>query len=425
MSEPGGAALGGVHVQVIDPAVPCCPFREIAHTQTNASGDYNLALPAGSYKVQFFEYPLPAHPHMNQWWQNKPFDQGADLFVVDGDRSGVDAVLPRAVFIRGRVTDASGAVGIAQVNVSSPNGTVGCCQFINGNQTDANGYYTYILPLGSLVKVQFGPPPGSPYVGQWWQNKPDFISADSVSMTEDRTIDARLQIGFVISGRVTDASSNLGLEGINVVASDTTRQCCVDVAGTRTGPTGEYQLRVSAGTYRVWFGDPTNAHTPQLWQNRSGGPEQADPVVVGPDRGGINAALVPAVAISGHVTDAISGNPVVGLFVSAQDATLPCCHFLVGGQTDSQGYYTLFVPRGSSVKVEFAVFAGTPPGTRYLGQWWNNAPSFDAATTINAATTQNAIDARLEQGFVISGIVRGPGGGPIPNVFVGARKLLF
>src|SRR5207237_754392 len=113
--------------------------------------------------------------------------------------------------------------------------------------------------------------------------------------------------------------------------------------------------------------------------NRQGGPEQADPVVVGPDGGDINAALVPAVAISGRVTDAISGNPVAGLFVSAQDANQFCCHFVGGGQTDSQGHYTLFVPRGSSVKVEFAVFGGTPPGTRYLGQWWNNAPSLGGA----------------------------------------------
>src|SRR3989442_14024364 len=135
-----------------------------------------------------------------------------------------------------------------------------------------------------------------------------------------------------------------------------------------------------------------------LWRPRLV-PDQAAPVSVGPDQPGIDAGLVPAVAISGYVSDAITGSAVAGLFVSAQDAAQPCCHFLGGGQTDGQGYYTLFVPRGSSVKVEFAVFGGTPPGTRYLGQWWNNAPTFDAATAINTATSQNGVDANLDKGF--------------------------
>ena len=72
------------------------------------------------------------------------------------------------------------------------------------------------------------------------------------------------------------------------------------------------------------------------------------------------------------------------------------------------------------VKIEFGIFSGPPPGTHYLAEWYNNAPNFDTASAISTATDQNNIDASLDQGFVISGQVRAPGGVGVPNAFVGA-----
>jgi len=274
VSEQGtGADLANVFVQVIDPAAPCCPFRQIAQTQTDASGDYALVVAAGTYKVQFFEYPPPAHPHMQQWWQGKPFDQGADLLAVASDRSNIDAALLPAVFIRGRVTDATGTIPIPDVSVSSPNANVPCCQFVAGGQTDADGNYGYLLPRGSVVKVQFMPPPASPYVGEWWDNRADFMTADPVSMaTEQLHIDARLASGFILSGHVSNASGTVSLAGIGVNVNDATLPCCQFIVGTQTDALGNYRVTVPAGRrIRVFFStNPAGGvrYLPQWWNGK-------------------------------------------------------------------------------------------------------------------------------------------------------------
>jgi len=420
VSEPGGAPLPGVQVQVIDPAVACCPFREVAHTQTNATGDYTAVVPSGSYKVQFFEFPPPAHPHMPQWWQGKPFDQGADVLVVAADRPNIDAILMPAVFIRGRVTDSTGAVGIGAVNVSSSDATLPCCQFVSGSQTDPLGNYAYLVPLGSLVKVQFGPPPGSRYTGEWWNEKTTFDSADPIRADADHSgIDARLATGLVVSGRVTD-SLGLGLAGFGVDANDATLPCCQLLAGAQTDGLGNYQLVLPAGSHvRIFFGTPPGARYLPEWWNDKPFFDVADVIDISGDRSGIDARLAPAVLIRGRVTDSTGTVPVSGLQISARDASVPGSQYIAGAQTDSLGNYTMPVPQGAAVKIEFGVFGGMPPGTRYIGEWWNHKASFETADVVIASIDQSGIDARLAAGFAISGIVRGPSG-PLANVFVAA-----
>jgi hypothetical protein len=512
VSEQGsGVALSGVHVQLVDSAVPCCPFRNVAGTQTDGSGNYSVIVTAGSYKVQFSEFPLPAHPHMQQWWQGHAFDQGADVLVVAGNRPGINAVLVPAVIIRGHVTDAAGAP-ISGVFVSSPDATQPCCQFIQGGSTDDLGNYAYPVPLGSRVKVQFAPPPETRYLGQWWNNKPDFESADAIAATMDQNADARLESAFVISGTVTgpggpvanvfvnanvmaccqgpvgsaatdgaghfqiavrsgtyrlqanpqpsthlvqqwwtgvaggspdfqgavdivvgssdvsgkdftlvlgaliqghvdDAATGQPVANIGVNANDAGAPCCHAIAFGGTDPQGNYAMVVPLGSQlKIAFGSgPDRPYIQQWWENKPFF-DGADIIAASGDRAGIDAHLVRGVVISGHVTDSTGAIPVGGLQVSAQDATQLCCRFVGGGQTDGSGNYRLTVPPGASVKVEFGVFGGMPPGTRYLGQWWNNAATFESATAINAVADQPGIDAHLASGFFITGHVSERGG---------------
>src|SRR5438309_4908921 len=422
-----GAALPDVHVQVIDPASTCCPFRVIGHTQTSATGDYAIVVAAGSYKVTFFEFPLPAvHPHIGQWWQNKPFDQ-ADLLVVVADRSGIDATLPLAVFISGTVTNADTSAPVVGLNVSAQEAAL-CCQFVGSGQTDASGNYRFPVPAGSSVKVEFGvfspPRPGTNYVGQWWENKPDFGVATTINaLTDVSGINARLASGLVLSGHVSNASGSIALAGVGVNVNDATLPCCQFIVGTQTDALGNYQVIVPDGRrVRVFFGTNPVGGVRYLaqWWNDKPFFDGADDIAMTQDRHGIDAHLATGVLIHGRVTDATGTVPVVGLNVSAQDATQPCCQFVGGSQTDLDGHYTLVVASGHDVKIEFGIFSGPPPGTHYLAEWYNNAPNFDTASAISTATDQNNIDASLDQGFVISGQVRAPGGVGVPNAFVGA-----
>src|SRR5437660_8013600 len=230
-----------------------------------------------------------------------------------------------AAIVRGRVTDKTGTMQVPGASVNASHDSSPCCKFLGGAQTDSLGNYSFIVPRNTLVKIQFQPPSGSPYTGEWWNDKSAFSLADSIFMVTDQNfINARLAIGFTISGRVTEAGSGAGLEGVQVVASDRTLSCCVDVAATRTGPSGTYQLRVGAGTYRGWFGDPSDRHLPQFWRNHSGGPEQADPVIVGPDQPGVDAALIPAVTIPGHVSDVTGSIVYSARNLRPQAASVAC-----------------------------------------------------------------------------------------------------
>src|SRR5439155_10107540 len=139
--------------------------------------------------------------------------------------------------------------------------------------------------------------------------------------------------------------------------------------------------------------------------------------VVG-DTPGIDQTLPLGVLIRGHVSGP-AGEPVAHLNLSAQQTGGFCCQFVGGAQTDDSGNYTLLVPQGAHVKIEFGVFSGSPPGTRYLGEWWNNKGSFDGADDIAADVDRSGIDAVLDTGFLITGTVTGPAG-PVANVFVGA-----
>ena len=430
VSERGsGAALAGMHVQVFDFAVPCCPFRQMAQTETSATGDYAVVVAAGSYKVQFSEYPPPAvRPHLSQWWQDKPFDQGADLLVAAGDRTGIDETLPVGVFISGSVTAAGGTIPVVGLNVSAQDASQPCCHFVGGAQTDASGNYRFPVAAGSSVKVEFGvfsgPPPGTRYLGQWWDNKTDFGAANTISaLTDVSGINADLASGFVLSGHVTDASGTVPLGTIGVNANDATLSCCQFIVGTQTDSAGNYRLIVPAGrVIRVFFStNPAGGvrYLPEWWDDKPFF-DQATDIAMTADRPGVDARLASGVLIHGRVTDYTGTLPVAGLRVSAQDATQFCCHFVGGSQTDTDGQYTMVVPSGPDVKIEFGVFSGPPPGTRYLGEWWNNAPTFDTATAISTTSDHNNIDASLEQGFAISGMVRAPGGSGVPNVFVGA-----
>src|SRR5207237_10427685 len=110
------------------------------------------------------------------------------------------------------------------------------------------------------------------------------------------------------------------------------------------------------------------------------------------------------------------------LNVSANDAAKPCCNFVRAAPTAASGNYRFLVPAGSFLKVEFGIFSGPPPGTRYLGQWWNNKPDFGAATTINALGDASGIDADLASGFVLSGHVSDASGAtPLGGIGVNAN----
>ena len=111
------------------------------------------------------------------------------------------------------------------------------------------------LPTGSYV-VKFAAECGNSgaYLTQWYNDKTSATSANPVSVTAGSTVtsvDAALQIGGAISGRVTAATGGTDLSGVCVDADDSSGDT---VASAYTGVDGTYAIiGLPTGSYSVAF----------------------------------------------------------------------------------------------------------------------------------------------------------------------------
>ena len=146
--------------------------------------------------------------------------------MTSGDTtSDVNAILAPAgsVSVSGRITDAAGS-GIAHVSVydSSNNSKT-----LGYGSTDSNDDYTVNgLPAGSY-KITFSTwetidANSNSYLGEWYNDKQSFETADSVTVTVGDTtsnVNAILAISGSISGKVTNEAGN-GIADVYVYAHD-------------------------------------------------------------------------------------------------------------------------------------------------------------------------------------------------------------
>ncbi len=279
------------------------------------------------------------------------------------------------VFVHGQVTDAISHAGVPGIGVVAIDATSMCCPFFRFDvaTTDASGNYQLVVPDYSAVKVHFFQPTSvnPAYLDQWWNNKPDPFSADVLGISgETFNINAALARGLLVHGQVTDAVSHAGIQGVGISAVDSSVPCCPFrfVGGTQTDAGGNYTMVVPTGSMiKVQFlpGGPPLAYIQQWWNNRADF-VTADVIAVNAETFNINAALARGQFVHGQVTDAVSHTGIQGVGVNAFDSTIPCCPFpnLGNSQTDMGGNYTLVVPTGSKVKIQFWPGQGPQPAPR-------------------------------------------------------------
>jgi hypothetical protein len=205
--------------------------------------------------------------------------------------------------ITGRVTDASTEAPIAGVEV---------CALTKANEpgendeegllggkcenTGTNGEYTIPgLTSGEYV-IAFGSPfmhEQLNYVTQFYNDKPTASQANLVSVAAGSTtsgINAKLEEGGRIAGKVTDTSNGSAISGVGVCASEANPE----IGGcASTNSNGEYTISgLAAGVYKVEFIRPE--YVTQYYDDKPTLSE-ASPVavVVGETASGIDAALQP------------------------------------------------------------------------------------------------------------------------------------
>jgi protocatechuate 3,4-dioxygenase beta subunit len=365
--EAGGSGIAGVDVYAYayDSGYPYD-----AHTTTDVSGTYTVAVPPGTFNVNVTlpnGYAGPSH-----------------LRAPDG-ANGVDFDLYRqSQTITGQVTDHEGTP-LANVDIYAEN--YDCYEWDWGGYgadatTNASGYYTLtVLPGTYEIQAYKTGYPTPPYQ--------DAQGGDS-------GVDFAMPEGFYIRGQVwttAPGGGTLVLPGAFVSAYNTA-ECASGRhnQSTSADANGYYTLTVGAGTYAV---------SASSWQHTA---PPAQSVTVGPNQDSVNFEMSPKTryAVTGTVRYA-DGQPTTDGYVYVDE----------GPEYDSDWF-------SSGTDVQYQLYL--VPGTYDLAVWMYNWPDPDIITGVVVMTDTGGVDFTAPAAYTVSGTVRENDGTPLDDVSVYADE---
>ncbi len=267
---------------------------------TDASGNFKLAYPPGTYRVYFdvtnylnYGWPEPSDIYVvAQWYNGK--DRFADADAVTISSGGTTSLgitqLADGAAISGQVVNSAvDPVSSARVDGFNASGVRAGFAF-----TDTSGNYTMKhVWLGSGPhRVQFS---ASGYAKEWHSDKTSFGTADPITLAARQTyvgVSALLAPQGTISGKVTDGSNN-GLGNVTVFAYDTV-QTNVPISSAATAPDGTYTIaQLPTAVVRVFFSTGAASSYSSEYYNDKSTFDTADGVGVtaGQNTPNINAQL--------------------------------------------------------------------------------------------------------------------------------------
>lgn len=238
------------------------------------------------------------------------------------------------------------------------------------------------LPGGSYV-VEFSAERGAGlnYVTQFYRNSRTSAGAERVLVQEHQAtqhIDAELQVGGRIEGRVTRAPSQASLAGIEATAYEAGSEAPVGYATTNGN--GEYTIAgLAAGSYEVEFSPEFESGLDYVTQYYRGASSLASatlvPVAEHESTPGIDAEMQIGAEITGAVTDAYTHLALAKAIVLVRS---------VGGAlaavafTEANGQYTATGLASGSYVIEFL-------DQGHITQYYDNEPSFASANPVTLA----------------------------------------
>jgi len=380
--------------------------------RTDSSGNYtikHIRIVDGIRKVQFDAQS--AGNFLTEWYNDQTSQSTANPVNITAraTTANINAQLAGGGIISGRVTNSAGA-GIANVVVNANDLNFNLIRF---GRTDANGYYSVQgLPTGSY-KIFFSTSSAGYYVGEWYNDKASFDAADQVSVTVGQitsNIDAMLADGGIISGRVTNASSQ-GISNVSVRIYDLSN---VQIKSASTDTSGNYSvLGLVPGNYKVFFDTRNDGNYISEWYNDKTSFTTADQVSVAVDlTTSVNAHLASGGIISGQVTNT-SNMGIANVNVNVYDSFLSVVR---SGRTGADGNYSVQgLATGS-----YWIYFDTSSAGYYVGEWYDDKPSSSGANSVSvtAGATTSGINAQLASGGIISGQVTNTSNAGIYNVSV-------
>jgi RHS repeat-associated protein len=348
---------------------------------TSANGEYTVVAAAGEHKVEFRASTQNYEP---QWYDNKTIGSEATIVEVSEEAATneINAAMVTPGEIMGRVTDEGGGTGIGGIQV--------CALATHSPYTDrcattgSNGEYQLAGLSAGGYKVQFYAPKGLNYIQQYYPGKTSYGEGETVTVspgTVTGSIDAAMQVGGEITGKVTAAKSGEEIAGIEVCPSEVTFTGFGGGCAT-TDAAGKYLIeQLPTGEYRVGFSDPFNSslnYVRQYYNGRAHFSEgQRLAIVAGATTSGINVMLEPGGEISGKVIRIGTKAPLQNITVCAYEhgmtfeSVAPCV------LTKSSGEYTLRGLPPGQVDIEFA-----PGNFEYFTQYYKETSQRSSATGV-------------------------------------------
>jgi hypothetical protein len=410
-----GNGLAGVLVCARPVDVRSEYFGECATSE--ASGHYAIErLGSAAYTVQFDPQTLD---YATQYYNGKSLAAQANQVQASagGVVSGIDAKMQVGGEIAGTVTLPHGApsegIEVCATAVGAEPWQSQC------THTEASGNYTIARLASAEYTVVFHG--AGNLLTQYYRGRATPAEAEPVQVTSGsatRGIDATLQEGGSITGKITDALSGAPIEGIQACAqtSASGRVCATNDSNSA----GEYKVEgLASGSYAVEF---------QTWGENylsayyAGARFESEAtrvaVVAGTTVAGIDVALQPGGEITGTVLAQGSDAPIEGAQVCARGNQPRSVNFYECVPSGAGGHYTLTKLHGGSYDVQFSA-AG------YVTQYYDEANHEGDAesVTVSEGTSTPEINAAMQQSASIAGrVTSASGGGPLADIQVCASQ---
>jgi hypothetical protein len=314
----GGAPIEGIKVCASSTSAEEFSNENFACSTTGSRGEYTIAgLASGNYDVEFSSLSESEPGYVTQYYQDTTSYEHVKAVPVaaPGTTSGIDAALEEGGRITGEVTDASGGAPIGGIEV--------CASAVHAEgfgcaKTKSNGVYTITGLASGEYEIEFSSPFGGglDFVSQYWEYKSSGSEATPISLIAPETrsnIDAKLQEGGRIEGRVTDASTGSVLTGALVCASTGNGEGSLGECAI-TNSSGEYTISaLASGYYKIKF-DAGKSYTDQYYNNKSYAAEAELVQVTAPSiSSGIDAAMqLKSTPPANTTPPVVSGTPAVG-----------------------------------------------------------------------------------------------------------------
>jgi protocatechuate 3,4-dioxygenase beta subunit len=388
-------------------------------TETDQDGFYSLVLPNGTYRVKA-DPSCDGTNYVSEWYNDTyDWDEATAVSVTaPDDTSGINFTLDVGGTISGFVYQEDGVTPLPDVHVYADD--FDTHEWMEGTDTDQDGFYSLILPNGTY-RVRANPSEnGLNYVSEWYNGAYNGHEATSVPVTapdDTSGINFTLELGGTISGYVYQEDGVTPLPDVHVYADDfDTHEW---IGGTSTDQYGFYSLILPNGTYRVRANPCENGldYVSEWYNDTYDGDEATAVSVTAPDDTScINFTLEVGGTISGYVYQVDGVTPLSNAQVCIE------CYDSGEGfgcvNSDASGFYQAFGMSSGDYRVD-AIAQG------YVTEWYDNTLWHHEAqpVSVNAPDNTPNINFTLELEGTISGTVRDSQGNLLADVSVECGRI--